>query len=59
MRRWELTFAFQKSLPPHAPGKGQVKVLLLNGLGKSLPIRPRKTGEALEGAGKEESTAGS
>lgn len=39
--------------------KGQVKVLLLNGLGKSLPIRPRKTGEALEGAGKEESTAGS
>lgn len=45
----ELTFAFQKCFPFPAPEKGPVKVLLLSGLGKSLPIRPRKIGEALQG----------
>lgn len=44
-RRRELPFDFQKSFPYPVPGK--VKVLLLSGLG----IRPRRTGEAQDGAG--------
>lgn len=58
-RRWELTFAFQKSFPFPALGKGQVKVLLFSELGKSLPMRPRRAGRPWKVQKKEESTVGS